>query len=107
MGEPELGRFLQDWTALWRQELQAQSRDPEGMAGAMEMWRTAMTVWTDAMGMPSPRPAGSRDRVRTPRAQTAAAASVDGDAEVERLARRIDELEARLAQLEATGRRRG
>jgi hypothetical protein len=115
-GEAELTRFLQDWTSLWRGELQAQHNDPEGMAGATEMWRAAMTVWTDAIARPPARTATPRDPAfgewalsewaGTPRAQTAAAASDAGDDAVECLARRIDELEARIAQLETARRRR-
>jgi hypothetical protein len=100
-GGPDLARFLQDWTAMWQEELRAQASDPTSMAGAMEMWRAAMTVWS---AVPTPlataaaRPA--HDRVGAPRAQAADAASVAVHAEVERLNRRVDELESRLAQLE-------
>jgi hypothetical protein len=114
--QPELARFLEDWTALWREELQAQANDPEGMAGTMELWRAAMSAWTGAMGLPPMPAARSRDHsAGTPRAQAAAAAPNARDAEVERdargeierLTRRVDELEARLGKLEATRRRRG
>ena len=106
-GEPDLARFLQDWTAMWRGEMQAQSNDPEAIAGAMEMWRAAISAWTDGPGMPPMRgTAASHDRAGAPRAKAAAAASDARDAEVQRLARRVDELEARIAKLEATRRRR-
>jgi hypothetical protein len=118
--EPDLARFLQDWMALWREELRAQSDDPEGMAATMELWRAAMATWMGAstMGMP---PVASRDPFGgTSRAQAAATASDAGDAAVERdarggidgdrgiverLTRRVDELEARLAKLETPRRR--
>jgi hypothetical protein len=100
--EPDLARFLQDWTALWREELRAQSSDTEGSAGAMELWRAAMTAWTSAFGIPPLATAGE-----PPRTPATAAASDSRDAEVQRLARRIDELEARLARLETPRRRRG
>ena len=102
--EPDLARFLQDWTALWREELRAQSSDTEGSAGAMELWRAAMTAWTSAFGIPPLAPAAAGEPPRTP---ATAAASDARDAEVQRLAGRIDELEARLARLETTRRRRG
>jgi hypothetical protein len=111
--EPDLARFLQDWTALWHEELRAQANDPEAMAGAMELWRAAMTAWTGGLGFPPA--AASRDPTAgASRPQAAAAAPVDGDGEVERvargeleqLARRVEELEARLAKLETAPRRR-
>jgi hypothetical protein len=110
--QPELARFLEDWTALWREELRAQANDKEGMAGTMELWRAAMAAWTGAMGLP---PVPPRDNSSgTPRAAAAAAApdardaEVERDArgEVERLTRRVDELEARLGKLESSRRRR-
>jgi hypothetical protein len=126
--EPDLARFLQDWTAMWRGELQTQANDPETVAGAMEMWRAAMAIWSSAPGMPPMRPAASRDWAKTrearardpgtgepgarepigtPRAAAADVASDPRDAEIERLARRVVELEARIAKLEAGRRRRG
>jgi|SRR5580658_3657784 len=112
--EPHLARFLQDWTALWREELQAQANDPEATAGAMELWRSAITAWNGVldltkMAVPRDHQAGAS------RPPAAAAASDPVDAEVERVARgglerltrRVAELEARLAKLETTGRRRG
>src|SRR5580658_1935964 len=120
---PDLARFLEDWTALWREELRAQANDPESMAGTMELWRAAMSAWTCAMGLPVMPAAPPRDHAAgTPRAQATAAASYARDAEVERdargggerdargeverLTRRVDELEARLGKLEAPRRRR-
>jgi hypothetical protein len=127
--EPDLARFLQDWTALWQEELQVQANDPEGVKPAMlaglakagmpfetsaatEMWRAAMAAWAGALGTPPSSLIPSRDHSVSPGAaspgpQTAAAASDARDAEVERLARRVDELETRLGKLEATRRRRG
>jgi hypothetical protein len=148
-----LARFLQDWTALWREELQAQASDPEGMSAAMpagmlpgmpdgaaasgamsgdmtaamETWRAAMVAWAEAMGaeamgaeamgadtvaagtmgVPPATMAASREPPVTSGASAAAAASDPRDAEIDRLARRVDALEARLAKLEPTRRRRG
>jgi hypothetical protein len=123
-GEPDLARFLRDWTTLWREELQAQADDPEGMklamlagmenggmssemSAAMEMWRAAMLAWADTVGVPPSSMAGSRDRATAPRTEAAAVAPDARDAAVEHLARRVDELEARLAKLETARRRRG
>ena len=117
-----LAQFLQDWTSLWREELQAQARDPEaagtfpGVAGggsspdpsaAMDLWRTAISVWAETLGMPPASSVRSRERATPSRSTAAAAAPDPRDAEIERLARRVDELEARLAKLEAARRARG
>jgi hypothetical protein len=120
-GEADLARFLQDWTALWREELQAQASEPEGILGVlanggtipnlsavMEFWRAAMVSWADRSGVSAtgvPSSAQFRDPI-TPGSKAATAAPDARDAEVERLARRVDELEARLAKLEAPRRRR-
>ena len=128
-GGPDLALFLRDWTELWQEELRLLAAAPEtmpaGMLAAMggggmtpdlsaatEMWRAAMTAWAPALAAPplaaSPllmvRPDG---RSATPGATPAAAAPHAVDVENERLARRIDELEVRLAKLEHKGRRRG
>jgi hypothetical protein len=119
-----LARFLQDWSALWREELRAQAEDPDprlagltggvpgaDLAAAMEAWRSAMVVWAQASGVsPSlvaaPLEAALANRVHPSRAETAAAAPDPRDVEIERLTRRVDELEARLAWLEAPRRAR-
>jgi hypothetical protein len=122
-GPQVLAQFLQDWTNLWQQEVQAQGRDPEGMppgtltgvlgsglspdmTAAMDLWRTAMGVWAETLGASPASSARSRDRSTPPRSSAAAAASDPRDAEIERLVRRVDELEARLAKLETPRRRR-
>jgi hypothetical protein len=123
---PDLARFFQDWAELWREESQAQAKDPEAaplgmlagmikggmtseIAAAMEMWRAAMVGWADTMGagVRPPPPAASREPSASSRAPAAAAAPDARDAEIGRLARRVDELEARLAELEKPRRRRG
>jgi hypothetical protein len=111
-GAADLARFLDDWTALWRREMGTQANDPQAneagglMAGdpiaTMELWRVAMTAWTHAFATHA-FPGGARDRDGAPRTEAVAAASDARDAEIERLARRVDELEARLARLEAAG----
>jgi hypothetical protein len=111
-GAADLARFLDDWTALWRRETRAQANDPRANdsgglnAGdpmaTMELWRVAMTAWTDAFATHA-FAGGTRDRDGAPRTEAVDAASDARDAEIERLARRVDELEARLARLEAAG----
>ena len=144
LGEPELARFLRDWSAMWRREMHARSMDatamdartdgtgpglsmpglplgaPPGlqdrMGPAMEAWRAAVTLWADAMLVAPSSLVAPRDSVRTARpgpegtrvagtreAGTAAAAAASDavDDAVQRLARRVDELEARLARLES------
>ena len=62
----DLTRFLQDWSALWREELSAQARDPDRMpagltgglpgldvAAGMAAWRSMMVVWAEALGVPA------------------------------------------------------
>jgi hypothetical protein len=122
-GPQVLAQFLQDWTNLWREELHAQASDaeavqpaafariaggisPPDLAGAMDLWRKAMEIWAQTLGSPAPS-VRSRDRATPSRAAAAAAASDPRDAEIERLARRVDELEARLARLETPRRGRG
>jgi hypothetical protein len=119
-GPQVLAQFLQDWTRLWREELHAQASNadasplaqipgvgsPPDLAAAMDLWRKAMGTWAETMGVSAPS-AGSRDRSAPSRSAAAAAASDPRDAEIERLARRVDELEARLAKLETPRRRRG
>ena len=121
-GAQTLAQFMRDWTSLWQQELQAQGRDPEAagayagkpgggaspdLSSAMDLWRTAMGVWAEAMGLPPASSVRSRDSATPSRSTSAAAAPDPRDAEIERLARRIDDLEARLAKLETPRRRRG
>jgi len=132
----DLATFLRDWAELWRQELRAQARDTgTGGAGAsgtaagdtggvaldmlvglpnaamsaemLETWRAAVVAWAEILGVPPSAAAGSGDRAATPRAKAAAVAPDARDAAVERLARRVDELEARLAKLESPRRGRG
>jgi hypothetical protein len=121
-GPQVLAQFLHDWTSLWQQELQAQARDPgtmqaaaltgkpgsgsPDMSAAMELWRKAMGIWAETLGASPAATVRSLDRPIPPRTAAAAAAPDPRDAEVERLVRRVDELEARLAKLEAPRRRR-
>jgi hypothetical protein len=116
-GSQVLAQFLQDWTRLFQQELQAQKADPAAafggmgsppdMSAAMELWRSTMGVWAQTLGVQPATSVGSRERTGSSRPAAAAAAPDARDAEIERLARRVDELEARLAKLESPRRRRG
>jgi ubiquinone biosynthesis protein UbiJ len=121
-GSQLLAQFLQDWTNLWREELQAQLGDAAATgtfartagsarssdnSAAMELWRTAMGAWAETMGLSPPSMVRPRDRSTATGSAAAAAAPDPRDAEIERLARRVDDLEARLAKLETPRRRRG
>jgi hypothetical protein len=111
-GAADLARFLDDWTALWRREMRAQANDPQandsgGMKAGdpmatMELWRVAMTAWTDAFATQA-FAGGTRDRDGAPRTEAVDAASDARDAEIERLARHVATLERRLADLERAG----
>ena len=118
-GPQVLARFLQDWTRLWREELHAQASDadalplaqipgvgsPPEFAAAMDLWRKATGIWAETLRPPASS-VGPRDRSAPSRSAAAAAASDPRDAQIERLARRVDELEARLTKLETPRRRR-
>jgi len=110
---PDLRQVAQDWISLWQSELSALTVDRE----AQENWQTLLAMWagvatavinaaptsrrsTNSTGPRNDRPPG---RARSEPAQgTSAAASAPDprDAEIERLARHVAELEARLAALE-------
>ena len=104
---PDLAKLAQDWVTLWQSELAAISADRE----AQEIWRSLLAVWAGVAAsamkaLPrhdgiSPGGGGSAD---APRAAAAAAASDPRDAEIDRLASRIAELERRLDGMEP-GRR--
>ncbi len=100
---PDLAKLAQDWITLWQSELAALAADRE----AQEMWRTWLAVWAGvaANAMKAlPRNdgvhAGGGGAADAPRAAPAAAASDPRDAEIDRLAKRLAELERRLAAVE-------
>jgi uncharacterized protein YceH (UPF0502 family) len=97
-------RLAADLAAMWQSELAAMAADRE----LREMFSAMLALWarTAAMAMPAmtradhelaPRGAGAAKPART---ATSAAASHARDDEVEQLARRVAELERRLAGLE-------
>lgn len=108
---PNLTQLAQDWITLWQSELAAIAADRE----AQETWQAMITLWAGVAGaminaMPhvNATDARARDERADQRTRTkptagpkaAAAASDPRDAEIERLARHIAALEARLAELE-------
>ena len=104
----ELHELARDWITLWQSELAALAADRE----AQETWQTLMALWAGAAGamlqaLPRAGHDGSARPAHAPRSPTTAAAPDPRDAEIERLARRIAELEQRLAELERAGSRKG
>jgi hypothetical protein len=113
---PDLRRLAQDWITLWESELSALAADPE----MREAWQALASIWSGAMTAalqrlprgaaqadhdgPSSGGAGPND---APRTASAVAAPDARDAEIERLARHVDALERRLAELESGGNRGG
>ena len=108
--EPDLQALARDWVTLWQSELAALSADRE----AQEAWRTMLALWAGAAGtmikaLPRGLPdgigphgvaAGGVGAAHAPRAAAAAAAFDARDAEIERLARLVGDLERRIAELE-------
>ena len=110
MGAPDhdLQALAQDWVTLWHSELAALSADPE----AQETWRTCLAMWAGwssnlikfLPGAPADGGAAGRGRpADAPRPAPAAPAPDARDAEIERLARHVAELERRLARLDRGG----
>jgi len=95
-------RLAEDWVALWQSELTAMAADRE----LRESWAALVALWagtaTSALGALR----AAHDTARTPiplqpaRPAPAAAASQPGLDEIERLNRRVAELEQRLAAFE-------
>jgi ubiquinone biosynthesis protein UbiJ len=110
-GSPDLQKLAQDWISLWQSELSAMAADRE----LQENWQATVALWAGvATAMLNATASAARhgSRYRDDRAsrqagtepaagaQAAAAAPDPRDAEIERLARHIAALEARLGELE-------
>jgi ubiquinone biosynthesis protein UbiJ len=98
--------LAEDWVALWQSELTAMAADRE----LRESWAAMIALWAGAaqaaIGMVRAQHDPARRTALTTQpagAAPAAAASKPGVDEVERLNRRIAELEQRLAALERSG----
>jgi hypothetical protein len=90
-----------DWTTIWQSELAGMATDREqieGMAAAARIWAGVAAAMQQSMKEMAD---GSQPGTGTaPGAAAAADASGAGDAEIERLARRVAELERRLDALD-------
>ncbi len=105
-GPPDLQQVARDWITLWQSELTAAATDRE----VQETWQTLAALWAGIAGaMIQAMPRGLPDGGRSPptpgtaapaRAAPAAAAPDARDAEIDRLARRLADLERRLADVE-------
>jgi hypothetical protein len=101
---PDPRKLAQDWITLWQSELSAMAADPE----IRESWQTVMALWAGTVsnllrGLPRDQGydgAGGRSGpADAPRAPPTAAALDARDAEIDRLARHVADLEHRLAEL--------
>jgi len=109
----DLQAIARDWITLWQSELTAAATDRE----LQETWQTLAGLWAGAAGamlrgLPRGAPDGRFGAAAAPgragpaapaRPAPAAAAPDARDAEIERLARRVADLERRLADLERNG----
>ena len=106
--------LARDWITLWQSELSAAASDRE----LQESWQALAGLWAGVAGamlrglprgLPDDRGGGRAAApggagAAAPAGSTAAAAASDArDAEIERLARRVADLERRLAGLERDG----
>ena len=101
---PDMQTLALDWIALWQSELNAAAADRE----LQETWQTLAALWAGAgAAMARALPRGGQDArpgtAAPARAAPAAAAPDPRDAEIDRLARRVAELERRLDRLAEGG----
>ncbi|MDD2877234.1 MAG: hypothetical protein PHT60_06540 [Acidiphilium sp.] len=102
--EPDLASLARDWITLWQSELTAMAQDRE----CREAWTGLLAIWAGAAtaAFAATDAARRHDTLRrtrpdgSPRPPPDPAASDAGRNAIERLNRRIAELEARLAALE-------
>jgi hypothetical protein len=118
---PDLAALARDWVTLWQSELAAIAADRE----AQESWQAILALWAGAAGAllaaaprahqaaapattaaPHESTTGRTSAVAPSGAAAVAAAPDPRDAEIDRLARQVAELESRLVDLEH-GVRRG
>jgi hypothetical protein len=113
---PDLRQLAQDWITLWQSELTAMAQDRE----AQETWQAMLALlagmagaWLSGMPAGHGETRGNDERAGkragaepAPRPEAAPAAPGPRDAEIERLARHVAALEARLAELEHGSRPR-
>ncbi|WP_298223892.1 hypothetical protein [Acidocella sp.] len=92
--------LAKDFVAVWQSELAAMAADRElreQWIAMLNLWErvaaAAAVLWSHEAAPRGPGPA------QPPRAAPAAAASGHGMDEIERLSRRVDDLEQRLAEL--------
>jgi hypothetical protein len=93
-------RLAEDWVALWQSELTAMAADRElreSFAAMVSLWGAAATAALGILRATHESPHRKTDAAQPPGPAAAAAAPVPGLAEIERLHRRIAELEQRLA----------
>jgi len=101
-------QLVQDWITLWQSELAALAVDRE----AHETWQAMLALWAGAasamlQAWPHEHPDRRAGATAEAGAAPAAAAPDPRDAAIERLTRRVGELEARLSDVERGNRGHG
>ncbi len=96
--------LAKDFVAMWQSEVTAMAADRE----LRESWTAFVTLWAQstnaALALLHREPQAGSARAAQPAGATpAAAASQPGLGEIERLSRRVAELEQRLAEFMANG----
>jgi hypothetical protein len=95
--DPSPAKIWQDWVTIWQSELNAMGTDREVQAA----WAKLVSLWAQGARAAAaflPDGAPGRARPEPPAGPAAPAAAPDArDAALERLAKRVEELERRLA----------
>ena len=107
-GAPDLRKLAQDWITLWQSELAALAVDRE----AQETWQAMLALWAGAasamlQARPHEHPERRAGASAAAGAAPVAAAPDPRDVAIERLTRRVGELEARLVDVERGNRSHG